>query len=88
MIQATSGPATSNGPNAWNQKERGTEKQSPYPAPEGSHFSPVFHTVAGIVVADHVFFSVNVGSNNRKFFHVEATLNCPFNAPVRVPFVR
>jgi len=67
-------PANEQRPDSWDQKEGGTEQQSPYPAPEGTQCSPVFNPVPGIVVADHVFLFVNVASNNRQFFHIEAAL--------------
>src|ERR1039458_1498256 len=61
-------------PDAGNQKECRTEQHSPYPAPEGAHFSPVFHALPGIVVADHMFIGVIVASNNRQFLQIETGL--------------
>ena len=61
-------------PDAGNQKEPGTKQQAPKPAPEGSQFSPVFHAVAGIVIADDVFIRVIVATNDGEFFHVKPRL--------------
>jgi hypothetical protein len=44
---------------------------SPYPAAKGSHFSPVFHAVSSIMVANHVFSPVIVASGNGKPLHVK-----------------
>jgi len=50
-------------PNAGNQKERGTKQQAPNP-PRTRQLAPVFHTVPGIVIADHVLIRVIVAAND------------------------
>jgi hypothetical protein len=61
-------------PNAGNQKEPGSKQQAPKPAPKGPQFSPVFHAVAGIVIADDVFIRVIVAAHDGEFFHVKPRL--------------
>jgi len=57
-----------------NKKEGGAEQQAPEATPERAKFSPVFHTVAGVVIAYDMFIRVIIAANDGKFFHVKASL--------------
>jgi hypothetical protein len=71
MIQATSGPATNYRPDAWDGEEGGSEQHPPQAAPEGAHFVPVLHAVAGVIVSDDVLIGMIIFANDGHFLHVK-----------------
>ena len=46
----------------------------PNPAPKQTKLPPCRHAVAGVVVTDHIFFTVIILTHHRQLFHVVATL--------------
>ena len=54
------GTSHKNRPQARYSKRRGTKQESPESASESSHFAPVHHAVASVVVPDYMFIRVRV----------------------------
>ena len=58
--------------NARHGKKGCADQQAPGPPLEGAPSSPIFHAVAGIVIADNMFLRVIVFAHNGQLLHVEA----------------
>lgn len=52
----------------------GPKQQSSESTPERSHFAPILHAIAGIVVANDMFIRVRILRGNRKALHIDACL--------------
>ena len=56
--------------NARDDKKSRAEQDAPECASECAQLSPLFHSVTGIIIADHIFFGMIVLAHNGQFFHV------------------
>ena len=53
-------------------EHRGSEQEGPKASPERTNLAPIFHAVAGIVVADHLLICVVSLPDDRQFVHVDS----------------
>jgi hypothetical protein len=65
-------------------KESRSEQKPPKASPERTNFAPIFHAVAGIVVADYLLIGVVALADDRQLFHVDAAALKFFYRSIRI----